>query len=327
MAGPRAGARTHVCILMGTYDGARWLPAQLASIAAQTHADWSLILRDDGSQDDTADVVADFARRHPGRDILFLRGPGGQGSAANFLALLAEACVPQGCALAFADQDDAWLPGKIARALAEIARAQDDAQSGAGPRPAVYASRTILTDAALQPDRISTLHRRPPAFGNALVQNVLAGNTIVLDPAAATLMRATTDAALGADVPFHDWWIYQVMTGAGGIVINDTEPGLYYRQHGANVLGAHRGMAGGLARLGMIRDSRYAGWLDRNLAALARVAGHLTPAHRQMAADFAALRRAPGGIARMAGLARLGIHRQTRAGDLMLRLLALTGRL
>lgn len=315
----------HVCILMGTYNGARWLPAQLASLVAQGHADWSLVLRDDGSHDDTAAVIADFARGHPARDISLIRGPGGQGSAANFLQLLADAALPPGAAVAFADQDDVWLPGKIARALAELARAQQD--RGA-PRPAVYASRTILTDADLRPQQISTLHRRPPTFGNALVQNVLAGNTIVLDPAAVTLLRATVPAALEHRVPFHDWWIYQVMTGAGGIVINDAEPGLYYRQHGANVLGAHRGMTGGLARLGMIRDSRYAGWLARNLAALAQVADHLTPAHRQMVADFAALRDARGGaLVRVMGLSRLGIHRQTAQGDLMLRFLALTGRL
>ncbi|MCC5973038.1 MAG: glycosyltransferase [Rubellimicrobium sp.] len=310
-------------ILMATCNGAAFLPAQLASIAAQNHPDWSLIARDDGSTDATPGILADFARAHPGRDIRLIRGRGGAGSAGNFLSLLADPDLPEGF-VAFADQDDVWLPDKIARGLALLARAQ--VMAGAA-RPAVYASRTILADAALRPQRLSTLHRRPPAFGNALVQNVLGGNTILLDPAAAALMRASCAAALGRDVPFHDWWVYQVVTGAGGIAINDAAPGLLYRQHGANALGAHRGLSGGRTRLGMIRNSLYSSWIDRNLAALAQVRDLLDPAGRARLEGFAALRQEPRGITRARGLRPLGIHRQTRSGDLILQGLALAGKL
>lgn len=313
----------HVVILMATCNGAAFLPAQLASIAAQSHSDWSLIARDDGSTDATPAILADFARAHPGRDIRLIRGKGGAGSAGNFLSVLADPDLPEGF-VAFADQDDVWLPDKIARGLAVLAGGQG---TDSPARPSVYASRTILADAALRPQRLSTLHRRPPAFGNALVQNVLGGNTILLDPAAAALMRASCAAALARDVPFHDWWVYQVVTGAGGIAINDTAPGLLYRQHGANALGAHRGLSGGRARLGMIRNSLYSSWIDRNLAALTEVADLLDPAGRTRLEGFAALRQAPRGITRARGLHPLGIHRQTLAGNLILRGLALAGKL
>lgn len=67
--------RTHVAILMASYNGARFLRDQLDSIAAQDHDDWSLHVSDDGSHDPTLGIVAAFARDHPGRRIVWRKGP------------------------------------------------------------------------------------------------------------------------------------------------------------------------------------------------------------------------------------------------------------
>jgi hypothetical protein len=315
---------------MCTLNGAAYLPAQLHSFVDQTHQDWVLWVSDDGSQDETREVLTRFALAHPGRDVRIITGPG-QGVAANFLSLLADPALPPGAVVAFADQDDVWLPHKLTHALRGLDRIV--ARPG---QPAVYASRTLLTDARLQVHGISPYHRRPPGFGNALVQNVLGGNSIVLNPAAVALLRRTVPLALAGPgagqegVPFHDWWVYLVLTGAGGAVLNDLRPGLLYRQHRANVLGTSGGMRAGLARLGQIGGGTYADWLGRNLAALQAVADVLapdvlTPEHRAMLDGFVALRtaRQRSGVA----LRDIGIYRQTTGGDLMLRLLALVGRL
>jgi hypothetical protein len=319
---------SHVQILMCTWNGAPHLAAQFRSFLDQDHADWSLWVRDDGSTDATLSLLHSFRAAHPDRQITIAAGAaearGNQtpdqalGSAGNFLTLLADPRRPAGT-VAFADQDDVWLPHKLSRALAVL---------GPDPGPAVYASRTIHTDAALLPRGLSTLHPGPPGFRNALVQNVLGGNTIVMNPAATALLRSTCPAALaGPGVPFHDWWVYLVATGAGARVTNDAEPGLFYRQHGRNVLGAHQGLRGGLARLGSVRAGEWSGWIDRNLAALSAVAAHLTPENRALLAAFADLRSTPGPLARCRSLSRLGIRRQTGAGNLMLAALALAGRL
>lgn len=314
----------HVRILMATWNGAAHLPAQLDSLLAQTHADWSLLIRDDGSSDATPALAAAFAAAHPGRVTLL---PGGdtdpRGAAANFLRLAAHAAALPPALTAFADQDDVWLPHKLARALAVLG---PDAAPGAAP--AVYASRSIETDAALRPRGPSTLHPRPPAFANALVQNVLGGNTIVMNAAATRLLGDSLPAALsGRGVPFHDWWVYLLATGAGARVVNDAEPGLLYRQHGQNVLGAHAGPAGALARLSSVTRGVWTDWIDRNLAALLAVDHLLTPAHRATLHAFADLRRAPSARARLSALRAQGIHRQTRAGDLLVTALALAKRL
>jgi hypothetical protein len=124
----------------------------------------------------------------------------------------------------------------------------------------------------------------------------------------------------------HDWWAYQIVTGAGGRFIFDRRPALLYRQHGGNLLGANSGTAARLSRLramwrGVLRD-----WNGRNLAALRASALLLRDDHRETLARFEVLRRTPGPAA-LGSLARAGLTRQTRAGTLALQLAAVTGRL
>lgn len=303
-------------ILMATRNGARHLPAQLASFAAQRHCDWRLMAQDDGSEDATPALLEGFAAAHPGR-VGVAPGPK-RGSAANFLSLIEAAArrgLPDGGLMALSDQDDVWLGGRMARAGRVIAAAQD------GGRPVIYAARTIHVDAALRPLERSRLPPRGPSFGNALVQNVLAGNTLACDAAGLDLLGRGAGAALAAGVAHHDWWIYLLATGAGARIVIDPRPVLLYRQHGGNVLGAHRGLAGAAARAGMLARRGYAGWVDANLAALEGCAELLTPQARRLVEGFRAARRDP------AALAGLGVRRQTAGGDLVLRLLARSGRL
>lgn len=304
----------HIHILMATWNGAAHLGEQLASFEAQTHRDWSLWVSDDGSTDGTAGIVQRFAAARPGRVRLF-DGPR-RGSAANFLSLLGHAELPDG-AVAFSDQDDVWLPHRLGRALEEL-------RAGDG-RPCVYASRTIRTDEALRPLSPSTLHPGPPSFRNALVQNILAGNTLVLDAAAARLLRGTVPAALEAGVRHHDWWVYLVAAGAGARIVNDEEPGLLYRQHASNHMGAHSGAGAAIARLSALRRGEFADWVGRNLRALDAVEDRLAPEAREILRDFGRLRALRGATARARGLRALGLHRQSRKGSAALLAMAAMG--
>jgi glycosyltransferase involved in cell wall biosynthesis len=110
-----------VTVLMAVRDGAAHLEAQLHSIAAQRGVDWRLVASDDGSGDDSPAILARFAAAHPGR-VRLMQGPR-QGTTANFLALLAATGADDGW-LAFSDQDDIWLPDKLARATAAMKAAE-----------------------------------------------------------------------------------------------------------------------------------------------------------------------------------------------------------
>jgi glycosyltransferase involved in cell wall biosynthesis len=298
-------------ILMAVKDGARFLPEQLASIAAQEDVSWSLVAADDGSADDSPEILADFARAHPGR-VRIVPGPR-SGIARNFLGLLAQA--PNADLTAFSDQDDAWLPGKLARAAEALSRVPDE-------RAALYASRTIVCDAGLRPLGLSPLFRRTPSFRNALVQSIAGGNTMVLNRAGLRLAQSALPRAGG--VAMHDWWLYQVVAGAGGEVIYDPEPALLYRQHGGNAIGANASWPARFRRAALVAKGRFRAWNEANIAALREAAPLFTPENRALLEGFAAARRAPL-APRLAALRRLGLYRQTRGGDASLWFAAAAG--
>ena len=249
-------------VVLPTLNGARFLQAQLDSITAQQRRPDLLIVSDDGSRDATCDIIRRFAKHAPFQ--VRLRAGPSKGLAANMRSLLA--ICPAGY-VALADQDDVWLPHKLAQACAQL-----DATSGL----ALYAARRIVTDAALKPRGLTKVPRVRPSFTHALNRNVAPGNTVVLNPAAQALVR---DAArVVAPLPaFHDWWIYQLITGAGGQVTFDPEPALLYRQHGQNVFGAAVGLRAKIWRLRQRFDGTYHAWLQSQCRALSAQRSALRP--------------------------------------------------
>ncbi len=287
----------HVQIVMGTWNSARFLSEQLESFSKQSHTDWSLLVSDDGSTDRTRQIVREFADTVP-QDVRLVDGPG-NGVAANFLSLLCHSELkPEPVALA--DHDDVWLPDKLARGV--------EALSGRdGQGPTLYCTGSQVVDAELHQLHRSPARPRPPSFQNALVQTIAGGNTMVLDKAGLALLRA---AGPDVDVPFHDWWLYLLVSGAGGTVIYDDRPSLLYRQHQGNARGQNRTLAARYDRLSELLDNRYKHWIDANLSALADCAPLLTEDTLAVFQEFVACRKLSGvAAARLAR--RLSIYRQS----------------
>lgn len=315
---PKGGIGTvtpdHVAILLALYNGSATLQAQLDSLAEQSHGNWSLIVSDDGSSDRGPEIAQIFAAHRPGR-VTVVAGPR-SGFAQNFLSLVCCAG-PHVSYAALSDQDDVWLRGKLARALERLATVPEG-------RPALYAGRTIICDASLRPLRLSPRWRVTPGFRNALVQSIAGGNTMVLNRAALDLVQETARHATG--VIAHDWWIYQIVTGAGGDVLYDPEPQVLYRQHGQNLIGANDTAIARLARLRQVMAGRLRAWNSANIAALERSNHWLTPQARATLAIFRATR---GGTCanRLTALRRSGVHRQTAGGNTALAVAAALDRL
>lgn len=219
-------APPRVAILLATYNGARYLPEQLASIAAQRDVDWSLCWRDDGSTDSSRAILEEFTKIHGG-SLELSDQTNRIGATASFLALLraALAARPDADYFAFADQDDVWLPDKLARATGQLADAT---------WPALYCARQMLTDAMLRPLGHSPPMRQPIGFPAALAQNIATGNTVVLNRAAASLLARSQPPATA----YHDWWSYLLVAAAGGRIMADNALVIRYRQHGGNMVGA-----------------------------------------------------------------------------------------
>jgi glycosyltransferase involved in cell wall biosynthesis len=103
---------------MATYDGERYLPEMLESLATQTRPPDELVVRDDGSSDRTLDVVHEFAGRAPFA-VRVVPSDGRLGYAQNFVAA-SRACT--GDLLFFADQDDTWRPEKLETVAGVVSR-------------------------------------------------------------------------------------------------------------------------------------------------------------------------------------------------------------
>jgi len=304
-----------VLIAMTVCNAAANLDAQLRSIAAQDHENWTLIVSDDGSQDGSAGIAQRFAQKVGARRVIARQGPQ-EGFAENFLTIVRDGWEPGHC-LAFSDHDDVWFPDRLSRGLRALA--------GMGDMPALYCSRTIITDAALRPLRLSPPRPRAPSFQNALAQNIAAGNTILANPAAARLLHEA--ACRKPRIVSHDWWAYQIVTGAGGTILHDDAPTVLYRQHAANQIGANDSARARMRRIGMILSGVYRRWNDVNLAALASAADLLTAENRDLVERFAAIRSRTRGLRSMIALRKLRLYRQTPASTAALYIAALLNRL
>ena len=308
--GPAAAGS--VAILLSTYNGAPFLPEQLHSLLAQTHRDWVLYWRDDGSSDGTRAIAAAFLGALPKGRTVTLRDGGRVGGTESFLRLLRTACAADHAAFAFADQDDVWLPEKLARGLAALHPVPDGV-------PALYCARQMLVDARLRPIGLSPPIRRP-GFPAALTQNVATGCTVLLNRAAAELVGRSQPPAAA----MHDWWSYLLVAAAGGQVLADDVPVVLYRQHGGNVVGAPAGRL----RRGAAAMRRGPGAFMRifrqHVAALAEQADLLSPAAAAQVADLERALRG-GWLPRLKALSLPGLGRQTGVETALFRLWFLLG--
>lgn len=288
--------QTQVAILLATRNGERFLGAQLQSYVSQTHGDWTLHVSDDGSSDATWNIIEKFAAEQS-RFVSISEGPK-QGFCRNFMSLAQSKSVKADY-FAFSDQDDIWHADKLERALSylkEIPQTQ----------PAMYCSRTELVDEDLRHVGFSPLFSRPPSFRNALVQSIGGGNTIVFNAAAKSLFEATGNAPIVS----HDWWAYQIVSGAGGTVFYDPQPSLKYRQHGNNIVGSNLGFAARLSRIRMTFGGRLELWNETNVRALHAMRSHLTAFSLETLDKFVAAREARWLPTRLYYFFKCGVYRQ-----------------
>lgn len=313
-AASRVHVEAEVGVLMCTFRGDDYLPQQLDSIAAQTHLRWQLWVSDDGSTDDTLPVLDSYRQRWGADRLTVVPGPQA-GFAANFKSLTCRAEIDADY-FAWADQDDVWEPQKLQRALTWL-------QSVPADVPALYGSRTLLTDAEGRSMGLSPLFKRPPDFASSLVQCIAGCNTMVFNRAARELFVQA--CAQGEAVP-PDWLMYVLVSGCGGRVHYDPWPSLRYRQHGRNLSGTNLSLRGRWQRARLLMAGEFGGWVDANLERLAQVK-HRMPAHNVAVLErFVRARQQPL-LRRLIGLWRSGIRRQTMLGNVGLAVAVLFNKL
>jgi glycosyltransferase involved in cell wall biosynthesis len=252
-----------VGILLAAYNGEKYLEKQLASYVNQTKKEWVLYVSDDSNNNETFKLIEEFRGSTHNR-VYYTIGPQ-QGATRNFISLLVNDNINEEI-YACSDQDDIWKSDKLERAI-------DIINSYKPNTPVLYCSRTELIDADGVSFGYSRKLNRLPSFNNALVQSLAGGNTMVFNNSARSLIKRSI---INHEIPAHDWWIYLIVSGAGGIVYYDLYPSVLYRQHPLNLVGHNTGMSESFKRVysvfrGDLRDN-----ISKNVIALNAVRTILT---------------------------------------------------
>lgn len=296
-----------VHILLATYNGGLYLAEQLKSLARQTHCAWTLTVSDDGSTDDSLNILERFASQ-VAQPVTVLQGPRQGSSTANFCYLVAQAQADNVQDLyAFCDQDDVWHDDKLQRAV--LWHMQHSSQPAR-----LYCGRTEFVDDKLRPIGLSPTIKHHPSFGNALVQNIANGNTMVFSHAILVAQQKIHPS----HCVWHDWTTYIVATALGGVVLFENEPCLYYRQHGGNVVGSNVGFKSQISRLLPLFRGRFKQWSDMNTCAIQDVHS-LLPRHScETFSEFQLMRTAPSCLQRITIFYKSDIRRQFFLSNVML---------
>ena len=223
-----------IVILLGTHNGVRFVGEQLQSIQGQTISNWKLLVRDDGSQDGTAEMVADVARRDERIRCVGDRH-GRLGIVGNFGELLRIAHSEGADYIFFSDQDDVWVSNKIADQLTYLM--EMELRYGQKTPILVYSDLEVVSE---QLERIhpsfmgyqGLTHEFRDPLRVLLTQNFVTGCATAINR---PLLELTTP--LPADVIMHDWWL-ALCAAACGRLAYLPHALVRYRQHGANQIGA-----------------------------------------------------------------------------------------
>ena len=293
----------HVAIILAYYDGHLFIKDQLKSIFEQSHKALHVFLFDDKSKIpfNLDNLQLDSEQIDKLSLTTYSQNIGPTKTFLNPLENIAE----KFDYFAFSDQDDIWHEDKIEKAIKKLSKVP-------GNTPALYCARTEIVDANAENTLSnSSIFCKPPSFPNALVQNIGGGNTMVFNRAAKNLINKSL---LNQDIIYHDWWVYQIISGAGGYIFYDPEPCLKYRQHDSNLVGANNSWRARLIRIRKLLQGRFREWTDINLKNLSENKHLLTISNQKVLDDFIKARQSTF-FKRLYFFKRSGIYRQTLFGN------------
>ncbi len=250
--------KPRVAVLLAAYNGMRWIEQQLASIQAQHQVDVTIFISVDLSSDDTQAWCEGYASQHSNAQVLASPGRLG-GAGRNFFRLFRDVDISPFDFIALSDQDDLWHPDKLQRATEYLLFSE----------PQAYSSNVT----AFWPDGRRRLldKAQPQVAWDHLFEAAGPGCTYVLAAPLASAFKvhlcAHWDAAQA--ITLHDWFIYAFARSHGYGWYIDSRPGLDYRQHPHNQVGANVGLKSLLQRLSRIRD----GWWFGQVALISQLIG------------------------------------------------------
>ena len=200
-----------VAVVMSTYNGEKYIKEQLDSILNQTYKNIDIVIRDDGSKDNTVKIIESYQKKFS--NIKLITGKN-LGFIKSFFELLR---LVEAGYYAYADQDDVWMPNKIELAVEELNKLDDRKPNMAFGNSDYYDENMNLINEGEK--------YRKYSFRMALFACVTQGMTM-------TINKTTRDFIVKNPPKtcfFHDWWTYLICIGMGNIAYSNVTVVKYRR--------------------------------------------------------------------------------------------------
>ena len=221
-------------ILLSTYNGERFLKKQLDSILSQTYTEWRLLVRDDGSSDNTNAILKEYHQKNSQKIIIFPNNINQNiGVIKSFEFLLQQSNNEY---IMFCDQDDIWLPNKIEISFNTIKELE--VKHSSSTPIAIHSNLTLIDE------NENLLHNSFWQFAN-IRPNILNTNIkfLAISNSATGCTMMINKALKNIVLPFpekvymHDMLI-ALTACKHGILHPIYQPLILYRQHNNNTIGA-----------------------------------------------------------------------------------------
>lgn len=206
-----------ISIAMSTYNGERFIKEQIDSILDQSYANLELIITDDGSSDQTIEIIENYQENDT--RIKLYQNETNLGFVQNFAKAIS---LCEGEYIALADQDDIWKKDKLKTFIEKI-----------GENVLIYSDADLVDEHAasmgkelIRPDRELVSGANNRAF---LLENCVSGNTLMFKKELLPYILPIPEGA-----SFHDRWIVFVATTYGSITYTE-EPMTYYRRYSEQI--------------------------------------------------------------------------------------------
>lgn len=220
-----------VNVLLSTYNGGKYLEEFIKSLINQTYKNFVLYVRDDGSTDNSLEILETYIKIWPNKIVLIKDFDKNLGPCLSFLRLLS---LVEGDYFMFADQDDIWLPEKIEITLKKMKKMED---SLGKKTPILVHTDLVVVDENLKQISASFwkyqgLNPKVKTFNRLIIQNNITGCTMMINKALKKIIYTQPKNAI-----IHDWWI-AIIASAFGIIDFIPKSTVLYRQHNAQCIGA-----------------------------------------------------------------------------------------
>lgn len=221
-----------IAICLAAFNGMRYLQAQVDSIFAQTDVAITLYVSVDLSTDGTEDWFRSLQSQNT-CVVLLPYGESFGGAAPNFFRLIREVSFSSFDYVAYADQDDVWMPEKLKRAIDTMVQLGADG----------YSSDVVAFWESGRTSYIKKSHSQ--RRWDYLFESAGPGCTFVISSQLAlemqSLLRLHSQKIQG--VGLHDWFTYAFARARGRKWVIDDYGSLMYRQHGDNQVGVNAGLS------------------------------------------------------------------------------------